>query len=91
MPDEQDKIDGDYQTVFGSEHGERVLRDLMTNSYFWDSTAEVKMQEPHVTILNEGKRSLILYILGRLRRKTQPVQKVVEGLDQSMADYPQAT
>lgn len=63
-----------YQTVFDSEHGRKVLKDLMSLCGFVQSSMD---DNSHVTAYNEGKRSVIVDILNKVN--TDP-DKIVEIL-----------
>lgn len=54
----------DYQTVFNSEEGQRVLQDLIDQGYVIRPT-QVEHSEI-ASFVNEGKRNIVLYILSQL-------------------------
>lgn len=79
-----DELDRDYQFVFGSEEGQRVLRDLMLTSCVWgESTFD---ENPYVTARNEGRRTMVLYVLDRVRRKMKP-QEFADEHTQALHDF----
>lgn len=51
----------DYQVVFGSPEGERVLMDILRNGFAAEST--FVRGDPNETLLNEGSRRLALSVL----------------------------
>lgn len=83
MAEEPDLIDGDFQTVFGSAEGERVLRYLMSSYFVFEGTLEAG---PNKTVWNEGQRSVVLDILEKIRRKPSPIE-FSQDVTQSMLDY----
>ncbi len=85
MPGKRDQLDADYVAVFSTEHGERVLRDMMSRCCFWEPTFD---QSPQAAAFNEGKRSVVLYILECVRPKQMSHHEVAEQYSQSLADYP---
>lgn len=84
MAEAVDQVDGDYQHVFGSEEGERVLRDLMKGACIWGESSYDP--NPYATAYNEGRRSIILQILEHMRRKWTP-QEFADELTQAQRDY----
>ncbi len=58
------KLVTQYKTVFASEQGKAVLKDLVENNYIKGSTFSVK--HPHLTSFREGQRNAILRILAML-------------------------
>jgi hypothetical protein len=63
----------DYNEVFGSEAGKRVLRDLMRQcGWMVDSHART----PSDTEYNVGKRYPILYIFGAMKMTEQQVEQM---------------
>lgn len=57
-----------YHTVFRSDPGKLVLRDLAKRSFFNDTTVE---REPHLTHYNEGRRAIMLEVLGMLQQTAE--------------------
>ena len=78
-------IDEDYRIVFTGEHGERVLRHLMACCCMWESTIN---PDPHATAYNEGRRTVVLGIIDRVRVKWSP-QELAHEITQSQVDYHQ--
>jgi hypothetical protein len=65
-----------YKSVFKSEDGQKVLWDLMKlNSFMQDSYVQ---GDPYSTAYNEGRRSVVLYILQKINENTQRLQKRYE-------------
>lgn len=58
------KLVAQYKTVFGSEPGKAVLKDLVANNFIKGSTFSTEY--PHLTSLREGQRNAILRILAML-------------------------
>lgn len=52
-----------YQRTFGSEEGRIVLEDLCKRYYIFDTLAKPNAERDEL-LLNEGKRSVVLFILG---------------------------
>lgn len=61
----------DYQRVFGSEQGKRVLADLMDKHFVMTPTAPSKI-DPYEMSFNEGQRMVVLRILATLQ--IDPIQ-----------------
>ncbi len=59
-----DQIRKDYQTVFNSEAGQRVLEDLKKVCFYYDTTLDVL---PHVMAHKEGTRNAIINIETKLK------------------------
>ena len=58
----------DYKTTFGSESGERVLKDLQKRCSF-ETTTHIK-GDSHESAYLEGARSVVLFINNMLNKKT---------------------
>lgn len=58
------QIRKDYQKVFNSEEGQRVLEDLKKTCFYYIPTIDVM---PHVMSFNEGQRATILHIETKLK------------------------
>ncbi len=65
----------DYQRVFGTPEGKRVLMDLMRTHHIMGSTFD---ENPRVTVLNEGERNVVLRILHKLKTNAQEVYKLID-------------
>ena len=57
----------DYQEVFGTKSGERVLEDLMFQAEFMEMTPAIALQHPHMLSYADGKRNLYIQIVKMLR------------------------
>ena len=77
-------VEQDYQTVFRSEAGERVLRDLMLRSCIWEQTFD---PNPHVAAFNEGRRAVVLGIMDLARKKMEHPTEYTDEATQAQADY----
>ena len=60
---ERDLI-GQYQQVFGTPAGQDILRDMRARFHWLHTTFD---QDERLAAFNEGQRSVVLYILTRLR------------------------
>lgn len=65
----------DYKNTFGSEHGRRVLLDLM-KAHFMMGTSFSK--EPLEMALNEGERNVILRILSYLNIDHKNLEELIK-------------
>ena len=63
----------DYQQVFGTESGKAVLHDLMKRGGCLSTSMHA---DSHMTAYNEGRRSLVLEILSRLRMTEQQLNEL---------------
>jgi hypothetical protein len=59
----------DYQTIFNSEEGKRVLLDLIEQGFVLRPT-QVPGSEIE-SFVNEGKRNIVLYILAQMETNAQ--------------------
>ena len=60
----------DYKKTFSSDHGKRVLWDLMRNAHFINPLVGKNEQGqicPYETYIHEGERNIVLYILDKLK------------------------
>lgn len=83
MAETPDKIDASYREVFGGNEGKKVLRHLMANNLIWEPTFD---QNSHAMALNEGKRTVVLGILHRIRYKPEAAE-FVNDLTEAQFDY----
>lgn len=82
-----DPLEQDYRTVFTTEAGERVLRDLMNHSFIWGTT----FSSCAITMANnEGRRDNVLYILRKIGKRMEKPTTYAneEGIQEQ--DYPNA-
>lgn len=66
----------DYQVVFGSPEGERVLQDILSEGFVTSST--FVRGDPQETTLNEGSRRLALSILKFAKTNHQDRIRLIE-------------
>lgn len=78
----------DYQEVFTSEAGQRVLDDLMKECHFLKPTYSPK--DTASIHLNEGKREVILRILTLLNQDPHHVRKRIEKIQEEEERYDEA-
>jgi len=52
-----------YNSIFSSEDGQKILKDLKRVCFFKSSTIN---DNPYVTYFNEGQRAVVLHILTRM-------------------------
>ena len=57
----------DYQIIFGTDEGKRVLEDLKKRSHFY-STSHVK-GDSHESAFYEGQRSLVVFMDSLINHK----------------------
>jgi len=57
----------DYQEVFVTKAGERVLEDLAFQAEFMEMTPAIALQHPHMLSYADGKRNLYVQIVRMLR------------------------
>jgi hypothetical protein len=67
----------DYQIVFKSEHGRRVLWDMMKHSGML-SPSTIN-GDPYATHFNDGMRSMSLYILQKLNTNAEQLEQMIKG------------
>lgn len=65
----------DYQTVFSSVQGKRVLNDMMQTHYVMASTFS---EQPGVSALREGERNAVLRILNILSIDVNQLRERIE-------------
>lgn len=66
----------DYQSVFGSETGKRILWDLMKHT---NMMAPCTLHgDPYATHYNDGMRAVCLYILQKLNADAKKLEKIIE-------------
>lgn len=63
----------DYQSVFGSPEGKRVLMDLAKKTGFLETN--YVPNDPHGTSYNEGARSIVLHIFKTMKLNIQEITK----------------
>jgi hypothetical protein len=73
----------DFASTFGTESGQKVLRNLMAFCNLWSQTTI----DPDQLLFAEGQRSVILYILEEMRQSAMDPAKFIENVNQSAKDY----
>ena len=68
-----EQVRKDYQTVFNSEAGQRVLEDLKKVCFYYDTTLDVL---PHVMAYREGTRNAIINIETKLKLTAVKVKEL---------------
>lgn len=68
----------DYEIVFGSDEGKRVLNDIVASSFVLDTTFDEK---PSSLAFNEGMRNGALRILSVLHYKPSDFLALPEGVE----------
>jgi len=63
----------DYQKVFGSEEGLRVLEDLKKTCFYYSPTIH---EFPHVMSYNEGQRNVMIHIETQLKLTAVKVKEL---------------
>jgi len=74
----------DYQVVFNTEEGKRVLYDMMKNT--GALTSSFNPDNPHITSFNEGQRSVCISIMKHLKFNPQKFEKMMQQGEQEY-DY----
>lgn len=74
----------DYETVFSSKDGQRVLADLMTKFHMGRSSHAAG--DSHETAFREGERHVVLHILNMCGKRSDPTW-INDKLDQGEIEY----
>ena len=74
----------DYETVFSSEAGQRVLADLMGDFHMGRSSHAAG--DSHETAFREGERHVVLHIMNMTGNRSDPAW-VNNKLDQGQIEY----
>ena len=61
MSDDERRLRETYRTVFGTVHGQAVLKDLREEYY--DATHLASPGDPHATTCQAAQRDVVRYIL----------------------------
>lgn len=69
----------DYQQVFGSEAGQRVLTDILYDCGIISSS--YVQGDPHSTCFNEGRRSMGLKILEKIKIDMMKLKQQIDKGD----------
>ncbi len=67
----------DYQAVFDTEPGRRVLLDLMKEGHVL-SPIFSNTHDPNQAFLNEGKREMVLIILDKMKKNIKYLAELIE-------------
>ena len=67
----------DYQAVFDTEPGRRVLLDLMEEGHLLKPIFS-NTKETNQAFLNEGKREMVLCILDKMKKDVTYLAKLIE-------------
>lgn len=67
---------GDYRRTFETDHGRRVLWDLMKNSGMLGTS--FVPNDPYTTCYNEGGRAVVLDILKKLNTNVSRLEELIE-------------
>ena len=70
---EQRKVD--YNVVFGSEHGKRVLEDIMTYCHVLEP---LSTKDPNEILIREGRRDVANMILSAMKYTPADYPDIVE-------------
>jgi hypothetical protein len=70
----------DYQSVFTSENGQRVLEDLKKTCFYYDTTLH---EQPHIMSYQEGLRNVILHIETKLKLTADKIKELENERGQS--------
>lgn len=76
MADAKDKAEQlrkDYQSVFNSESGQRVLEDLKQTCFYYSPTLN---EVAHIMSANEGQRLVILHIETKLKLTSDKLKEL---------------
>ena len=80
----KDRRKADYETVFSTRHGQRVVADLMSQFNYGRSSHTPG--DPYETAFREGERHVILHILNMVGKRSD-VNWVNDKLDQGEIEY----
>lgn len=81
LRDQLELVD-DYKQVFGSDAGQRVLRDLED---FAGLLSDGFSENPYITAYNAGRRSVGVYLLEKLEMDRQRLMQMVREMEGSSA------
>lgn len=83
----------DYKTTFGTEHGKRVLKDLMNCFHVVNGTTLARphpngpsMIDPYLSIYNEGQRSVVVGIMKMLSEDTIDFMREIQKARSASVD-----
>tara|TARA_R100000458_G_scaffold19831_2_gene17592 strand:- start:3354 stop:3629 length:276 start_codon:yes stop_codon:yes gene_type:complete len=84
VSEKNNKRRDDFETVFSTAEGQRVLADLMSTFHMGRCTHV--SGDSHETSFREGERHVVLYILDLLGQRSDPVW-LNDKLDQGEIEY----
>jgi hypothetical protein len=70
----------DYQSVFNTEAGKRVLEDLKRTCFYYGPTIHA---QPHIMAYNEGQRNVVLHIETKLKLTAEKLKELENERGQS--------
>ena len=76
MPEQNEVVEQlrkDYQFVFKSESGQRVLEDLKQTCFYYSPTVHAL---PHMMSYNEGQRNVMLHIETKLKLTIKRIKEL---------------
>jgi len=68
----------EYLSVFDNDEGKKVLLDLMEKGHILKPTTGLNDRE---SIINEGKREMVLYIMDMVTYDVETIMKLVSNKD----------
>ena len=81
--EKSEQLRKDYMEVFKSEAGQRVFEDLKQVCFFYDTTIH---QIPHIMAHQEGLRTVILHIDGKLKLTAIKLKELQDARGQSESE-----
>jgi len=80
ISEKAEQLRKDYQNVFNSESGKRVLENLKKICFYYDTTIN---GTPHIMSFNEGQRAVILHIETKLKLTAEKLKELENDRGQS--------
>ena len=74
----------DYQTVFSSEEGQRVLEDLKKTCFYYSPTVH---EIPHFMAAQEWQRLVMLHIETKLKLDSKKLKELDNERGQSESEF----
>lgn len=75
-----------YKEVFNSPNGKLILHDLMSEGHFISPT-HTKRDSVNETLINEGKRNLVLYIICQFKTSPELIMKFFKEAEQHKENH----
>ncbi len=76
----------DYVRTFESDHGQRVLWDLFRETEFLEFNTVAG--DPYSTSFNDGRRSVLLHIIGKLKIEPKKLLNIIEkGVEDEIESF----